>query len=351
MVFILRRTCAPHCATISRHGQELERLARTLFPTKVCGEPKSDHGFALLLVIVALGLLAYASAIFATSTRALVRTVSAQVVSARAEALAEVGINLAVIKIAQRRSRADQAIRDWVERQERCRSGENYLLTQVHDEGGKIDLNFASERLLRALLAGLQVAPDRVASLVDAIIDFRDRDDAKRPNGAEAAEYFAAGRERGPKNAPFAIVEELYWVLGLDQELVERMLPFVTAHSGKDGIDPDAAPRELVELIKNGDRNFYRSSDEEDIDFEPEFTRVPDHFIARSSGSVFTIRSEALMANGARFVREAIVDLSPTRESGPDQPAPAYRLWRWRRIGSAPDTTWPQMLAATVPPC
>lgn len=351
MLLILRRTCALHCATISRRWQELERLARLLFPTKLSGETKIDHGFALLLAVVALGLLAYVSAIFATSSRALIRGVSAEVESARAEALAEVGINLAVIKIAQRRSRADHANRDWVGWQWQCRIGENYLFIQVQDESGKIDLNFASERLLRALLAGLQVAPDRVASLVDAIIDFRDRDDARRPNGAEAAEYFAAGRERGPRNAPFAIVEELYWVLGLDQELVDRMLPFVTALSGKDGIDPDSAPRDLVELIRNGDRNFYRSRDEEDIDFEPEFTGVPDHFIARSSRSVFTIRSEALMANGARFVREAIVDLSPKRESGPEQAAPAYRLWRWRRAGSNSDSTRPEASPAPVPPC
>jgi general secretion pathway protein K len=351
MVFIPRRPCPPYRANISRHRHVLERLARKLFPTKVSGEPKSDHGFALLLVIVAIGLLAYASAIFATSTRALVRTVSAQVESARAEAVAEVGINLAVLNIVQRRSGANRANRDWAGRQGGCRIGEDHLFIQVQDEGGKIDLNFASERLLRALLAGLQVAPDRVASLVDAIVDFRDRDDAKRPNGAEAAEYFAAGRERGPKNAPFAIVEELHWVLGLDQELVGRMLPFVTAHSGKDGIDPDAAPRDLVGLIKNGDRTFYRSGDGEDIDFEPEFTGVPDHFIARSSRSVFTVRSEALMANGVRFVREAIVDLSPTRESRPEQPAPVYRLWRWRRAGSNSDSTRPEASPVAVPPC
>lgn len=322
-----------------------------LFPMKAHHRSRNDNGFALLLVIVAMGLLAYAAAIFVRSARGYVRAVSAQVETARADALAEAGVNLAVLEIARLRSRPDRGQRGLGEQRWHCRSGENSLVIQVQDEGGKIDLNFASERLLRALLAGLEVAPDRVAAQVDAIMDFRDRDEDKRLNGAETPEYLAAGREWGPKNAPFAVVEELYQVLGLDRELVERMLPFVTAHSGKDGIDPDGASRRLIELIKNGDRDFHLSGVGEDIDFVPQFSGLPDYFVARSGRSVFTIRSEALMANGVRFVREAIVDVSPTRGSGPAQPGRAYRLWRWRRVGSARDDAWPDAPPATVPPC
>jgi general secretion pathway protein K len=311
----------------------------------------SNDGFALLLVIVTIGVLAYTSAMFVGLSRAQIKVVSAHHQSARAEALADAGINLATLKIIQNHSRANPGKPGWEEWRWRCHSGDGQLDVQIHDEAGKIDLNFANERLLRAFLVGLQVAPDPAVGLAQAIMDFRDRDDDRRPSGAERAEYLAAGRARGPKNAPFAVVEELYQVLGLEPELAEKMLPYVTAHSGKDGIDPDAASRELIELVRNGDRDFYRSDFSDEIDFAPEFTGLPDHFVNRSGRTVFTIRAEALMANGARFAREATVDVSPTREAEPGQPPPAYRLWRWRRAGPARDGTTREAPPAAVPPC
>jgi general secretion pathway protein K len=335
---------------IARPGQ-MASLAHILIGAKACRRSTSSDGFALLVVIGAIGILAYTSAIFVALTRAQIRVASASRESARAEGLADAGINLAALKIIRSRSRASSGKPDLEEWQWRCRSGEDQLVVQVQDEAGKIDLNFANERLLRALLAGLQVAPDAVVPLAQAIMDFRDRDDDKRASGAEKAEYLVAGRARGPKNAPFAVVQELYQVLGLESEVVDKMLPYVTAHSGKDGIDPEAASRDLIELIRNGDRDFHRTDLGDEIDFAPEFTGLPDHFATRSGRTVFTVRTEALMANGVRFAREAIVDVSPPHESEAGRAASAYRLWRWRRVGSNSDGTRPGSLQADVPPC
>ena len=75
-------------------------------------------------------------------------------------------------------------------------------------KSAKIDLNAAAEPLLKGLLdsvgrRGAEAAAQRV---VDAILDWRDPDDLKRPNGAEAADYRAAGRKYRPPNAPFEAV-------------------------------------------------------------------------------------------------------------------------------------------------
>ena len=57
------------------------------------------------------------------------------------------------------------------------------------------------------------------ARLVDAIGDWKDADDLRRPNGAEAADYQAAGSPYLPANALFETVPELQRVLGMTPAL------------------------------------------------------------------------------------------------------------------------------------
>jgi type II secretory pathway component PulK len=84
------------------------------------------------------------------------------------------------------------------------------------DEGAKLNLNTASAGQLRTLIA--QVAPQDavVDELVDALIDWRDADDQRSPNGAEAEYYLLLETSYEPKNGNFDTVEELLMVKGFD---------------------------------------------------------------------------------------------------------------------------------------
>ena len=57
--------------------------------------------------------------------------------------------------------------------------------------------------------------PEATARIVDAIQDWRDPDDVRRPNGAEDADYQMAGLQQKPANMPFETVSELARVLGM----------------------------------------------------------------------------------------------------------------------------------------
>ena len=119
------------------------------------------------------------------------------------------------------------------------------LVISVTDESGKVDLNAADERLLQALLAGAGVPSSR--AVTEAIMDFRDNDNIRRPQGAETEEYAAAKRV-GPKNAPFSVIEEIEQVLGVDSEIARHLRPHLTVYSGAPGIDTASASRELREI-------------------------------------------------------------------------------------------------------
>jgi general secretion pathway protein K len=289
---------------------------------------RDSSGFVLVLVISAIALLAVVAATFTRTTHAHIRTTLANHDSARGDALTEAAINLAVLNLLPYRAdpKSKQAAFALGRETFRCHQGGNVLSVQARDEAGKIDLNFASVRLLRAFLVGLGIAADQADQTADTIVDFRDGDDIKRPKGAERSEYAAAGRILGPKNAPFATLEELDQVLDLDAGLIARMLPYVTAHSGHDGVDAAAAGPELVELLRRGDKTLPSS---EIADHGA--SALPAYLAAVSRRNIFTIRAEALMASGARFAREAIVDISPRLRASEYR---AYRVWRWKRVPS-----------------
>src|SRR4029077_12064042 len=164
---------------------------------------KAEPGFVMVIVIAAIALLAMAASIFAKVTCTQVRASAIAVETAQANALVAAGINLTLLKLLAFRANPTGSQRDLAIAGQAfsCRVGSDALVIPAQDEGGKVDLNFAAERMLRALLLGLDVEPTRADEIVDAILDFRDGDNSKRPKGAEEAEYLAAGRAQGPKNA------------------------------------------------------------------------------------------------------------------------------------------------------
>src|SRR6267154_1219066 len=72
---------------------------------------------------------------------------------------------------------------------------------------------------------------------------WKDADDLRRPNGAEAADYKAAGLPYLPANSPFETVAELQRVLGMTPALYARLADNLTIHTRMSGINPLYASR------------------------------------------------------------------------------------------------------------
>jgi general secretion pathway protein K len=121
---------------------------------------------------------------------------------------------------------------------------------RIENTAGLVDLNTASEGLLR-LMAGMIDAGDRErAVIVDSILDWRDPDDLHRLNGAEDSYYRSLPRPYRCKNAPFDSVDELVLVRGMSPELLTAALrsvlvvvPGTATGGGPAGNRPGAARR------------------------------------------------------------------------------------------------------------
>ena len=289
---------------------------------------RRERGLALVVVLWTVTILAVIAASFSQSTRTGTKIARNALDNAQARALAEAGINRAVLSLfdadPERRWPTDGS-------PVRFAYGGGEIEVSIQDEAGKVDLNSARERLLTGLFEALELPPESRRRLFDRIADFRDGDDEPRPEGAEDEDYRAAGLSLESKDAPFERSDEIEQVLGIDPQNARKLLPLVTAYSGLPGIDPESAPREALLAIPDVKRAEVEALLEARA--EPQagdgLRALPTlggvgSYLAESPQTHFTIRADARTANGARFVREALVWLKRS-------PGQLFQFLSWRQ--------------------
>jgi len=191
------------------------------------------------------------------------------------------------------------------------------VIVTVIDEDGKVDLNSASGAVLQALFQAGGAPLQRATSLAAAVQDWRSFGIAGLPNGAKAPAYKAAGLPYGPRNGPFATIEELQQVLGMDNDLYEVVAPVVTIWSGRERPNPVHAPPLALAAIPGmtPDQANALLATRQD----------PNASVAGATGVTHSIRSEATLADGTRAVLRAVVRLRGAQAGS--QP---YAVLRWQ---------------------
>jgi general secretion pathway protein K len=194
----------------------------------------------VLWTVALLAIVAAASQSSSTLSYTLARNAAEL---ARQETQAEAALNLAVFSFLAMPSLSQTIRYDGVEHK-----------IEIQDELGRIDLNHADGQLLGNLFRVAGMPAQEAQKIADRIIDWRDSDDLRRLNGAEAREYREAGASYLPRNGSFQSRDELRRVLGMTNEMFRKVEPVVTIHSGKPSIDPRAAlPLARRALAGDGD--------------------------------------------------------------------------------------------------
>lgn len=207
--------------------------------------------------------------------------------------------------------------------------GDTQLRIAILDEGGRVDLNAAPPEMIATLLLAMGVGEGTARRLADAILDWRDEDDRRRADGAEAAEYRALGLPYGPRNGPFETVQELRLVLGMTDAVYERLAPHVTVHSGTTGIDPAVATRAALLAVPGISENQVEQwlasrRHQREARFDPGLgIATARRYLSSSASQSFAIAAEAMTASGARHRVEGVILLTQR----PDRP---YVILSWR---------------------
>ncbi|WP_295430250.1 type II secretion system protein GspK [uncultured Thiodictyon sp.] len=198
----------------------------------------------------------------------------------------------------------------------------NALSIAVFNEQSRINLNEASAQVLSALLAALGAPEQEAQAIADAIVDWRDEDDLKLLNGAEASEYESAGRALGPKNAPFVAVEELQQVLGVNREVYQHLAPEVTVDTEGDVVDLTFASAAVIAAQQGIALADAQLQVEQRAGPGVPGAQAPPAL--NRGGPIYRIQIKEQGAATARTM-EALVSITPGGN-------PPYQV-RWRRFG------------------
>ena len=188
----------------------------------------------------------------------------------------------------------------------------------VVDEDGKVDLNAASDQVLTGLFKAAGANDDKAKSLSAAIQDWRRPGDAASPNGAKKPQYDAAGLGYGPRNGPFATVEEARMVLGMDPAIWTAVAPVLTIWSGRERPNTEhAQPLALAAIPGLGDAGAAA--------ILATRGQANGASVAGGNGVTHTIRAEAILDDGTRSFLTSTIRLRGIRSG--NQP---YAILRWR---------------------
>ncbi|MHB8908683.1 MAG: type II secretion system minor pseudopilin [Syntrophales bacterium] len=93
--------------------------------------------------------------------------------------------------------------------------GDGQFKVENENESGKVNLNRAGEPLLKIMLNSFPIGDAEKNIIVDSIMDWRDKDNLHRLNGAEDDYYLSLPQPYKSKNGDFTSVDELLLVRGV----------------------------------------------------------------------------------------------------------------------------------------
>ncbi|HVJ51889.1 MAG TPA: type II secretion system protein GspK [Aliidongia sp.] len=259
-----------------------------------------QHGFALLLVLWTMVLLALVITRLSTAGRTELRIAANLRANAEAKAAADGAVSEAIFRL------NDASALHWDADDSEHRLDRAGVRLDIHLESmtGKVNPNIAPIELLTKLLrlagSGLPPVeagnPDAIAA---AIVTWRSSPGPQRD--ALLASYRAAGLDHGPPGAPFETLQELGRVMGMTPALLKDLLPHLSLYPLG---PPDA--RKADPVVAAALQNSTPGAG----------TQMPLDPTGLTKLPIIEVDASAVTTSGARFVRRAVVRLNPALPRG-----------------------------------
>ena len=214
---------------------------------------KKEKGLALIVVLWVITLLIIMASSFSLTIQRESVVISGIREKAEASAIAEAGIYYAIIKLfhpdQEQKWEAFDSLYEIDYEGKRVR-------INIADESGKIAINHVQKGPLLEFFSAMGLEEERAETLSDAILDWRDSNDAHRIKGAEQQQYDDAGLSYKPRNAAFSNVEELQMVLGMTPEIYRKIEHMISIYTKTPKINPTTASREVLLTLPDVEREM-----------------------------------------------------------------------------------------------
>ena len=292
------------------------------------GVPPGERGIALVAALWFTVAVAGVASAFSTLAFGEAMRARNLVDAIRAQAVLEAGLEQAVYTLlAPRPTPPQPELRvDWT-------FDDAAVVIRITGESGRVDLNAADAALITAVLQEAGAKRDLAQRVGDAVVDWRDANDLRQPNGAERRDYRLAGRDDGPANAPFRHVAELRDVLGVTPELYAGSRDLFTVATGEARPRAELAAEATRRALGNLPRPRPSSDDgaalpdDGNTDGAPSAAGGPGGARGEREGfhdpkGLYTVRLDIRLANGYLAHADALIWMRP-------EEARPYRLLDW----------------------
>lgn len=187
--------------------------------TTAPNEDERQRGFALLVVLWIVTLLALQISIFNLSVRDAGTLAGNELALARGEAIAAAGVELAAARLLEPSTEwqwsADGRTRE-------VSFGGARLYITIADEAGRLDINEVDAEVVESLLRPFGGSADAVTRWID-------------------------------RNGPFLDPTELAHAIGQPASTLQALAAYLTVHGGDGRINPLVAPREALLMLPGAD--------------------------------------------------------------------------------------------------
>ena len=272
----------------------------------------SQKGIALVLVLWVIVLLTVIAGAMSMTQRNGVYMTSNIRAEREGRALVDAGINFMMLQLKVKPGNEQNALWPMDGKLRPWEFAGRTIWIGALPESGRIDLNRAPEELLLGLLVSAGLSESQAASIKDAIVDWRDRDQDPKPQGAEDSDYISAGRPLGARDELFMSVEELQQVLGVTPDLYNKIKPALTVHSRQRKVNPFYAPPEVLKALPGMTEEmvneFSNMRTQPGAEAALQGAAPSGQFVTKSKGIAFRVMAEVELPDGTVVQGEAIVN-------------------------------------------
>lgn len=186
---------------------------------------------------------------------------------------------------------------------ERGRSGEDRWRMVAVDVSARLNVNRASAGRLAALLRAAGLPADSAGPIADAVRDWIDRDELRRPLGAEAPAYRSRDGARLPRDGPVPSLRELLHVRGVTPELLYG----AGSEGGRKASTGGGGIARFLTVEGSGRINLNRAP--------PEVLATLPGFTSDVVGAVLELRSRAPITSVTELARHPALAGDPALEA------------------------------------